>query len=278
MNSFLILLLIALVALFIILFFFYLHKDQALTTLEGKYNELRELEKDEHEINRLRDDFIAMMVHELRAPLSVIKGTSDLLLKEENLSGEQKDDLLAQVKDSSKDMLQTVNDLLDISRIEAGRLEIDPKRQDINKLLEEESDYYMAVFQKKDVNVSILLGENIPKVNFDQDGVKRVMSNLLSNALKFTEPGGSVVITSRNIDNKSVEVGVSDTGRGIPEDMKGKLFNKFVQVEAEDGEKGKGSGLGLVIAKGIIEAHGGSIWIEDNKPKGTKLLFTLPLG
>jgi len=278
MNLYLMLLLIALSLLLIILFFFYLHKDQALTFLEAKYSELAKLERNEHELNRLRDDFTAMMVHELRSPLAVMKGSADLLLKEDStLSVEQKYTLLSQIEDSSGDLLQIVTDLLDVSKIESGRLEIKKERGNINDLLEDESEYYEALAHEKGVVVNVLLEGDLPEVSFDRDGVKRVMNNLLSNALKFTESGGKVEISSRKIDGTFIEVCISDTGRGVPEGMKGKLFNKFVQVDTSDGDSGKGTGLGLAIAKGIVEAHGGRIWIEDNKPKGSKFLFVLPL-
>ena len=112
---------------------------------------------------------------------------------------------------------------------------------------------------------------------FDEDRIKHVMNNFLSNALKFSDTGSTVVIESRVSDKYHAEVCVSDNGMGVPDEIKGKLFNKFVQMENRKNTKEKGTGLGLVIAKGIIEAHGGSVWVEDNQPKGAKFLFTIPI-
>jgi signal transduction histidine kinase len=219
-----------------------------------------------------------MMVHELRSPLSVIKGSADLVLREEkNLEEDQKYTLLSQIKDSSSDLLEVVNDILDVSKIESGRFEIKKRKGSLNKVLQEEADYYMALARDKEIGVETRLADDVPEFEFDEDRIKHVMNNLLSNALKFSDAGGKVVIESKTIDNYHVEVSVSDSGRGVPDDMKGKLFNKFVQMENRKESREKGTGLGLVIAKGIVEAHGGSIWVEDNQPVGAKFLFTIPM-
>ena len=219
-----------------------------------------------------------MMVHELRSPLSVIKGSADLLLREEkNLKEDQKYTLLSQIKVSSSDLLEVVNDILDVSKIESGRLDIKKAMGDFNKVLYDEADYYMALAREKEINVETILDDKIPHFEFDEDRMKHVMNNLLSNALKFTDDGGHVAIESKLADEYHVEVCISDTGPGVPDDMKGKLFNKFVQMENRKNKKEKGTGLGLVITKGIIEAHGGSIWIEDNEPMGAKFMFTVPI-
>jgi len=236
------------------------------------------MESEHFKQSKQRDDYVAMMVHELRSPLSVIKGSADLVLREErNLEEDQKYTLLAQIKESSNDLLEVVNDILDVSKIESGRLQVKKKKGDLNKVLQEEADYYMALARDREIGVETRLADNLPLVEFDEDRIKHVMNNLLSNALKFTDAGGKVAIESSVIDNYHVQVGVLDTGSGVPDDMKGKLFNKFVQMENRKDTKEKGTGLGLVIAKGIIEAHGGSIWVEDNQPLGAKFLFSIPM-
>jgi len=135
----------------------------------------------------------------------------------------------------------------------------------------------MALAREKEIAVETKLADDIPEFEFDGDRIKHVMNNFLSNALKFTDSGGNVVIESRVVDKYHVEVCVADSGEGVPDEMKGKLFNKFVQMENRKTTKEKGTGLGLVIAKGIIEAHGGSVWVEDNQPKGARFLFTIPV-
>lgn len=278
LSLFLVVALSVLTVMFFLLLFLFLKKDQALLELKAKYEHLLKMESEHFKQSKQRDDYVAMMVHELRSPLSVIKGSADLVLREEkNLEEDQKYTLLAQIKESSSDLLEVVNDILDVSKIESGRFEIKKKKGDLNKVLQEEADYYMALARDREVGVETALADDIPMFEFDEDRIKHVMNNLLSNALKFTDAGGKVVIKSNTIDNYHIQVSVADTGRGVPEDMKGKLFNKFVQMENRKETKEKGTGLGLVIAKGIVEAHGGSIWVEDNQPVGAKFLFTIPM-
>ena len=264
--------------MFFLLLALFLKKDKRLIELKGKYEHLLKMESEHFKQSKQRDDYVAMMVHELRSPLSVIKGSADLVLREEkNLEEEQKYTLLSQIKDSSDDLLEVVNDILDVSKIESGRFQVKKIKGNLNKLLQEEADYYMALAREKEIAVETKLADDIPEFEFDGDRIKHVMNNFLSNALKFTDSGGNVVIESRVVDKYHVEVCVADSGEGVPDEMKGKLFNKFVQMENRKTTKEKGTGLGLVIAKGIIEAHGGSVWVEDNQPKGARFLFTIPV-
>ncbi|KKS26298.1 MAG: PAS/PAC sensor signal transduction histidine kinase [candidate division WWE3 bacterium GW2011_GWC1_42_102] len=170
-------------------------------------------------------DYIPMLVHELRAPLSVIKGASDLLLK-------------------------IVADILDVSKIGAGRFEINKVYANLNDTLKEEWSYFNPLAQVKGVTLEIELNENFGNFSFDPERIKQVMGNLLSNAIKFTPEGGKVTVSANRFDHHA-EVTVADTGLG--------------------------TGLGLVIVKAIVEAHKGDIRVEDNKPTGAKFVFTLPL-
>lgn len=245
--------------------------------MKVRYDNLRKLDLERSQMNAQREDYVAMMVHELRSPLAVIKGSADLLIKEhEALTQEQNDTMLSQIHESSSDLLAIVNDILDVSKIESGRFEVKLDVGNLNKTLQDEANYYAALAEQKEIRVETQLDENIPELKFDSDRVKHILNNLLSNAIKFTDNGGSVVIKSRMRDEK-VEISVSDTGQGVPDNMKSKLFNKFVQMENRRHSKEKGTGLGLVIAKGIVEAHGGQIWVEDNDPQGARFVFTIPI-
>lgn len=237
----------------------------------------KEQEKKQVELQHQRDDYLAMLVHELRAPLAVIKGAADLIIKEAHaLSKEQIETLLGQIKKSSSSLLQIVNDILDVSKIESGKFSIKKVPGDINALLKEICDYYLSWANEKQIKINLELEAGIPQVKFDSERIKQVLNNLLSNALKFTDEYGTITVKT-HLNTKNVNVYVCDTGVGIPDDMKHKLFNKFVQVTNKEPVKEKGTGLGLFIAKGIVEAHGGNIWIEDNDPQGTKFVFTVPL-
>ena len=222
-------------------------------------------------------DFIPMLVHELRAPLSVIQGASDLILKEASkLDQKQISDLLSQIRTSSTGLLKMVNDILDVTKLEAGKFEIDKKFADINQVLQEECSYFKSSSDLKNISLECNCGENVQSFSFDAFRIKQVLNNLLSNALKFTPEGGLVKVCSHQVDGK-IRVEVTDTGTGISDEDKEFLFHKFAQAHNHEGVKEKGTGLGLVISKGIVEAHGGKIWIEDNKPKGSNFIFELPL-
>lgn len=231
----------------------------------------------EMELKKLRQDFTAMMVHELRSPLSVIKGTADLLEKEyKNLTSEQIGTFMKQIKESSINLLGIVNELLDESKIEAGKIELFKKLSDINQVLTDEFNYYYNLANDKGIQFSFDLDLSIKKISIDEQKVKQIMNNLLSNAIKFSEKGESIVISSKNYGSY-IGVSVADTGKGVPEEVKEKIFQKFVQARASDKSNEPGTGLGLVICKGIADAHGGRIWVEDNQPKGAKFIFTLPI-
>ncbi len=224
-----------------------------------------------------KNDFIPVLVHELRAPLSVIKGASDLLLKDAGkLDAEQIHTLLAQTKESSNAMLKLVADILDVSKIGSGRFEINKVFTNINDVLREECSYFNPVAQVKKIEMKVNLEQDFPNFSFDPERIKQVMNNLLSNAIKYTPEGGSVQVCSRKFDHH-IEVVVADTGIGIPSKDKDNLFKPFMQASNHGQTKESGTGLGLVIAKAIIESHKGNIWAEDNGSQGTKFIFTLPL-
>ncbi len=222
-------------------------------------------------------DTTYMVVHELRSPLTVIKGTSDLLITEfNNFSKEQIQSFLLQMRDSSSSLLDLVTSILDEAKIQNGKYEIMRSMTDINKLLKEEFNYYYELAQKKNLRFVFDVDELVGEINIDGPKIKQAMNNLLSNAIKFTEKGDSVKISSKKYDSY-IEICVSDTGRGISPEVKNKLFDKFAQGVDSMRLRESGSGLGLAITKGIVEAHGGKIWFEDNIPKGIRFLFTLPI-
>lgn len=231
--------------------------------------------RDFDKLQRLRNDFMAMVIHELRSPLSVIRSSADMVLKSsDKLNQQQITDLLTQIEDSSSDLIGIVNQLLDVSKIEAGRIEIFKHSCNLPQLLEEESTMYRNLAKEKGIELHLILEEGVEQINCDPEKIKQVINNLLSNAIKFTHQGYVSLELTKYHDY--VQLTVSDTGVGVPDSIKDKLFEKFVQARDMPLSREKGTGLGLVIVKGIIEAHGGKIWIEDNRPKGTKFVFTLP--
>jgi signal transduction histidine kinase len=263
--------------LLIILAAFSIYKSMRLSQLLKEMLHLRRNYEEQLKTQKERDDFLAMLVHELRSPLSVMKGASDLILKDaQRLSKEQIETLLTQIRTSSKGMLKIVDDILDVSKIDSGKFEIHKIFGDLNKVVSDECEYYEALAGEKQIKITTQLDTSLPSFNFDEDRVRQVMNNLLSNAIKYiTEKGHITVLTKK--DQSKVQVIIADDGDGIADDLKVKLFHKFVQLNNHSHTKDAGSGLGLVITKGIVQAHGGEIWIEDNAPRGAKFIFTLPL-
>jgi signal transduction histidine kinase len=263
--------------LLVILASFSIYKSMRLSKIIKDMLSLRKNYENQLKIQREKDDFLTMLVHELRSPLSVMKGASDLILKDaQRLSKEQIETLLTQIRTSSKGMLKIVDDMLDISKIESGKFEVHKNKGNINSVLTEECDYYAALAGEKQIKINCHFDDSIPDISFDEDRIRQVMNNLLSNAIKYVAERSQIDVETKFTRSK-VEISVSDNGEGIADDLKMKLFHKFVQLNNHNHTKETGSGLGLVIAKGIVEAHGGEIWIEDNHPKGAKFIFSLPL-
>lgn len=237
----------------------------------------KKYKKNQKEQEKLRDSFTAMIIHELRSPLAVIQGSADLLIAEvQNLTKEQIFNTLSQIKNSAHNLLGVVNDLLDLAKLESGKVELLLKKSNINALLKDEYNYYFGAAQDRGVQLILDVDDTLTDLTFDYDKIKQVLNNFISNAMKFTDPGESIFIFSKKKDN-CAEIIVADTGKGVPEDKQAQLFNKFATVQNSDHKKDKGTGLGLAIAKGIVEAHKGSVRFEKNLPKGSKFIFTLPI-
>jgi signal transduction histidine kinase len=206
----------------------------------------------------------------------VIRGAADLLIKStDELSVAQIQTLLNQIKSSSSTLLTMVGSILDVSKMENGKFEINKTYGDINSVLKEECSYFDPLTKIKKLSIQCTVDENIPNFSFDTERIKQVLSNLISNAIKFSPEGSVITICSRKIGS-DCRVEVSDLGVGIPENEKASLFQKFFQASNQDGVQ-KGTGLGLYISKGIVEAHGGSIWFENNIPQGSKFCFSIPI-
>ena len=248
-----------------------------------KLKDLSRLKKIQEEFNNLkssknsaRNDFLPILVHELRSPLSVIRGAADLLIKStDELSVAQIQTLLNQIKSSSSTLLTMVGSILDVSKMENGKFEINKTYGDINSVLKEECSYFDPLTKIKKLSIQCTVDEDIPNFSFDTERIKQVLSNLISNAIKFSPEGSVITICSRKVGS-DCRVEVSDLGVGIPENEKDYLFQKFFQASNQDGVQ-KGTGLGLYISKGIVEAHGGSIWFENNIPQGSKFCFSIPI-
>jgi signal transduction histidine kinase len=230
----------------------------------------------EYQNEKIKQEFTAMLIHELRAPLTVIKSSSDLLIKRYNVLTEAKfKDILSGIKSSTEGLLDLVSDLLDTSKLEMNKLQILKRVSNLNTFVQEKASFFVNEMQAKKLKLVISLDNKIEEYAFDDNKFTQVLNNLLSNALKYTERGSITVSTKKS--KEGILIDVADTGVGVPDDQKSKLFNKYMQLESSIKNKSKGTGLGLVVAKGIIEAHGGKIVVLDNKPHGTIFRIILPV-
>ncbi|MDD5491731.1 MAG: ATP-binding protein [bacterium] len=250
----------------------------AYERLNQQTNELRRL-------NQTKSEFVSMVSHELRTPLTIIK--EGIRLNLDGTAGPTNDtqkECLNMALDGASRLGRLISDLLDVSRIEAGRLRLAKREVDVNKLLENLRDSYRGSMLEKKIALEFNISRDVPKVFGDSDKITQIVTNLIDNALKFTSDGGRITIAvtekgSMNDpeqDNGFVEVSVADTGLGIPKDEVDRIFEKFYQIGSHLTRQSGGSGLGLSIAKSLVEAHGGKISVQSELGKGSKFTFTLP--
>ncbi len=234
-------------------------------------------ETSEKELDRMKRDFSAMIIHELRSPLSVIRGTSDFLLKESaHIDASQQEAFLNQIKTSSDRLLKLVNDLLDSAKIESGNIELHKSEVSLNDIVTDAVSYYTQSAEQRHLTLLTKLDPDLPSLSADKDKLWQVVGNLISNALKYTDAGGSIELrTDHDADN--VRLTVADTGKGVDDAYKKVIFEKYKQADLSQTSGEKSTGLGLAICKGIVEAHGGRIWVEDNSPHGALFIVELPL-
>lgn len=228
------------------------------------------------ELDRMKDAFLSMVTHELRTPLTVISGITEML--ETGIYGElapEQSEHIRQIAVQAHRLRQLVNDLLDLSKMEAGMMRLRREMLDPHSLVAAVVEQLATVAAQAGVLLRNQVGYDLPEVDCDGQRVEQVLTNLISNAIKFTSSGGQITITAENIDDK-VRFSVADNGRGIPAEALPQIFNKFFQVQSSTESGAKGTGLGLAIVKHIVELHGGEVYAESELGKGSSFSFTLP--
>ena len=227
-------------------------------------------------MDKLKSDFVATVSHELRTPLTVISEAMNLLRGEVvgALNPEQQECLMM-AKRNIERLAKLVDDVLDLSKLEAGRLEIDPEKASLNQLLKNMVEFFRPVCAKKNLSLELKLEQDV-RVIADLDKTEQILTNLLNNSYKFTEAGGQITVTA-GLNGGFAEISVEDTGMGISQPDQSRLFSKFTQVGNRYTRQSGGTGLGLYITKKLVEAQGGDITVESDPGKGTKITFTLPV-
>ncbi|HEY9786292.1 MAG TPA: ATP-binding protein [Candidatus Obscuribacterales bacterium] len=229
---------------------------------------------EQKEAERMKQEVVAMITHDLRTPLTTLLTFMEMLEQGALVELDEKTErLLTNAQRSGKRMMDLINDLLDIEKIKAGMLELDVQEVSITSVFEQSARPLQE--WGADRGVTVHVSPSDLQVAVDESQICRVVSNLVSNAVKFTPKGGSVDISARLKDGM-VEVSVSDTGRGIPAHLLDSIFDRFQQVQSSDAKQHGGSGLGLAICKAIVELHGGSISVRSSEGQGTTFRFTVP--
>ena len=243
-----------------------------MVELESSYRQLKQLDK-------MKDNFLSMVSHDLRTPMTSIKGYAAILIeKMGRMEEERQKRYLGIICQESDRLTRLINNLLDLQRFEVGKMEFDFQEVDLVNLVQESVASFQGAAYTKYIGLLSALPQEEVKVRADRDRLSQVMANLLSNAIKFTHQGGRVTVSLDKVmddDRLLVRVAVTDTGKGIAQEMQSKVFNRFEQADRVMREHGEGSGLGLALVREIIEAHGGKVGVESAPGKGSTFYFLL---
>jgi signal transduction histidine kinase len=239
-------------------------------------NELKDNNLQLERANRLKSEFLASVSHELRTPMNAIIGYTKLML--DGLDGdltEQQTADLERVVQAADNLLGLINGLLDLAKIEAGKMELNAEEVDIPLVIDDVIELMRAGADAKSLSIRAEVASTLPAAWADRARIRQVLVNLVANAVKFTEHGG-VTIRATIVDSW-ITIAVVDTGVGIPPEAQTYIFDEFRQVDASTTRRYGGTGLGLAISKRLIALHGGRIWVESNVGSGSTFLFTLPV-
>ncbi len=255
--------------------------DLALALQSARTHQLTQQALDEmREVDKLKSQFLANMSHELRTPLNSIIGFSRVILKgiDGPITDTQEQDLNA-IYNAGQHLLGLINDMLDVSRIEAGKMELTFSEVDVKEIIRGVLATAVGLVKDKPIEIRSDVPEDLPLIWADNIRVRQILLNLLSNAAKFTSEGeiGLNVKVEGGEEPEKLLISVSDTGQGIAEEDQEKLFEPFSQVDASPTRKTGGTGLGLSICRYLVELHGGEIWVDSTPGEGSVFSFTLPI-
>ncbi|MCZ7382473.1 MAG: sensor histidine kinase [Candidatus Methanoperedens sp.] len=248
--------------------------DVANKDLEQKNKELIAANEELKKLDELKSDIISLVSHELKTPLSSIRISAEFLESEAKNDSQIQKEMLAIIIRNIDRLTRLINDILDLSKIDTGKMELQLERVDINEIVNTAIENNKLLSMKKNISITVDIPGNISQVFGDREKLIIVMNNLLENALKFTPDGGSIVLSAKD-DTDSIEVRMKDTGIGIEKEKLEKIFEKFYQADSTSRRKFGGLGLGLSIAGGIIRAHGSEIRVESEIKKGSTFSFRL---
>jgi len=232
----------------------------------------------EKTIERMKTEFVSIAAHQLRTPLSAIKWVFEITLKEKSFKlSEEHKKIIQEGYISVERIIALINDLLDVVKIEEGRHLYKFNLYNFEEIVQSVIKSYREMIRKKELQFEFkTLNERLPKVKVDAEKITLAIQNFIDNAVRYTKPGGMVTVGLKS-NKKEIEFSIQDTGIGIPEDQQKNIFKKFFRGSNALKMETEGNGLGLYIAKNIIEAHGGKTWFQSEEGRGATFYFTLPL-
>jgi signal transduction histidine kinase len=252
--------------------------DQSAIIIDNAtlYQRIREAVKELEKLNKMKNEFISVVSHELRTPITTIMGFNNILLKEDTgpLTDQQRR-FLKISEQSANRLSDLINDLLDISRIESGRIDLQIVPTDIPELLHKIETLFTKECKAKKISLTLDIQDSLPSVCVDQDRMLQVFKHLVQNSVKFTDPHGKITISASDRGDY-IQLDFADTGAGITKENHEKIFDKFYQVDTSSARRAGGTGLGLSIVRSIVELHGGKIWIESQLGKGSVFKLIIP--
>jgi Na+/proline symporter/signal transduction histidine kinase len=257
----------------------YSHRlEQKSRELEAATAELRAANERLTELDRMKDDFVSTVTHELRTPLTSIRAFTQILLEDPEIELEQRKKFLGIITKESERLTRLINQVLDVSKIESGKVEWQTTSVDMKVVISDTVTAMSQVFQERHIDVQVSIPDRVTAVSADVDRIVQVMLNLLSNAAKFCEPGKGHIEIALSEQARSLRVDVRDNGPGIDLEDQAVIFDKFRQAGDTLTDKPHGSGLGLHISRKIVEHFGGTLWVESRRGRGACFSFTLPTG
>ncbi|MDH3269145.1 MAG: ATP-binding protein, partial [Ignavibacteria bacterium] len=251
---------------------FYLNRQRLKKQLELEHEHTEKLE----EIDKMKSRFFANISHEFRTPLTLILGPSENIITEAPSENATKQ--AGAIKRNANHLLVLINQLLDLSKLEAGKLELKASKDNIVSFIKGITMSFESVAERKDITLRVIPDKEQIELYFDKEKMTKTMTNLLSNAFKFTKDGGQITVTINDSDVNAVRIKVRDTGRGIAKEELPKLFDRFYQVDSSHTREHEGTGIGLALTKELVELHHGTISVDSKFGEWTEFTVDLPLG
>jgi len=251
--------------------------EQKSRELELASAELRAANDQLKELDRMKDDFISTVSHELRTPLTSIRSFSEILFDRPELPVDERAEFLGIIVKESERLTRLINQILDLAKMEAGRMDWDIQELRLKSVVEDAIAATRGLFADRSIRLQVQVPDDLPQIEYDRDRLIQVIVNLLSNAVKFCDPDRGLVAIDAAIDGDQVRVTVSDNGAGVSPEDRPRIFERFQQVGNTLTNKPQGTGLGLAICRQIVERFGGRIWVDSRPGHGAQFSFVIPI-